>query len=353
MNDSASSRFLSPDSAVNIHHTRTRSFKSRSRTRDIEDPDCCDRPRRNSMPSRARHQILSSSFNDLFDNTENEQPQSLRRVRSFKTTSRGVVNRGDSYKKKSSNEILASGGTVRDESSELQSLDNHSNSPTPRISTSTSSDDAPKCYQVVVLGSDGVGKTALTDQFMTSEYIGPTDTGSIDLEEDKMITVLLDGEESTLVFCDRPEEVDLDETQVDAFLVVYSTNDRRTFDAAGDLLLQLRHEIATDRAIILVANKIDLARKRQVSADEARAIAVKLDCKYAETSAALNHHVDELLVGILKQIRLKLSQDSFGGEENKKGKERKGSFKAAKGLLHKLFRKSSKKDRSCDNLHQL
>ncbi|XP_060062721.1 GTP-binding protein GEM-like [Ylistrum balloti] len=353
MNDSPSSRFLSPDSAVGIHHTRARSFKSRSRTRDIEDSDYCERPRRNSMPSRARHQILSSSFNDLFDNTENEQPQSLRRVRSFKTTSRGVVNRGDSYKKKSSKDVLASGVTIRDENPELQNLDNHSNRSTPKISTSTCSDDIPKYYQVVVLGSDGVGKTALTDQFMTSEYIGPTDTGSIDLEEDKMITVLLDGEESTLVFCDRPEEVDLDETQVDAFLVVYSTNDRRTFEAASDLLYQLRHEVATDRAIILVANKIDLARKRQVSADEARSIAVKLDCKYAETSAALNHHVDELLVGILKQIRLKLSHDSLGEEETKKGKERKGSFKAAKGLLHKLFRKSSRKERSCDNLHQL
>lgn len=179
MNDPSSSRFLSPDSAANIHHARTRSFKSRSRTRETEDAECYDRPRRNSMPSRARNQLLSSSYNDLFENTENEQPQSLRRVRSFKTTSRGVVNRGDSYKKKTSKEVIASGGTVRDENSELQCLESPRNggSPTPQIST-TSCDDMPKYYQVVVLGADGVGKTALTDQFMTSEYIGPTDTGS-------------------------------------------------------------------------------------------------------------------------------------------------------------------------------
>ena len=38
---------------------------------------------------------------------------------------------------------------------------------------------------------------------------------------------------------------------------------------------------------------------------EGRAAADGYDCKYIETSAALNHRVDELLVGIHKQIMLK------------------------------------------------
>lgn len=59
-------------------------------------------------------------------------------------------------------------------------------------------------------------------------------------------------------------QVDLDETKVDAYIVVFSSNDRNSFDVAVETLHQLREELATDKAIILVANKIDLARKRKI-----------------------------------------------------------------------------------------
>ena len=42
------------------------------------------------------------------------------------------------------------------------------------------------------------------------------------------------------------------------------------------------------------------------SSSDAKAVANTYKSKYTETSAALNHNVDELLVGILTQIRLKL-----------------------------------------------
>ena len=38
---------------------------------------------------------------------------------------------------------------------------------------------------------------------------------------------------------------------------------------------------------------------------EARSLATSHDCKYVEVSVSLDHNVDTLLVGIVKQIRLK------------------------------------------------
>lgn len=35
-------------------------------------------------------------------------------------------------------------------------------------------------------------------------------------------------------------------------------------------------------------------------------MATAYDCKFIETSVGINHNVDELLVGLLSQIRLKL-----------------------------------------------
>lgn len=39
---------------------------------------------------------------------------------------------------------------------------------------------------------------------------------------------------------------------------------------------------------------------------EGKIMATAYDCKYIETSVGINHNVDELLVGLLSQIRLKL-----------------------------------------------
>ena len=42
-----------------------------------------------------------------------------------------------------------------------------------------------------------------------------------------------------------------------------------------------------------------------ISFKEGRSLAISHDCKYVEVSSALDHNVDTLLVGIVKQIRLK------------------------------------------------
>lgn len=38
---------------------------------------------------------------------------------------------------------------------------------------------------------------------------------------------------------------------------------------------------------------------------EGKALATSYECKFIETSVGINHNVDELLVGLLTQIRLK------------------------------------------------
>lgn len=67
--------------------------------------------------------------------------------------------------------------------------------------------------------------------------------------------------------------------------------------------------------------------------------------------------MDELLVGILKQILLKTSggqnEEREQTDENKsKEKDRKGSFKKTKHFLEKIFRRSGAKEKkACENLY--
>ena len=76
-------------------------------------------------------------------------------------------------------------------------------------------------------------------------------------------------------------------------------------------------------------------------------LATQHEIKYIEVSAGLNHKTDDLLVGILRQIRLKRnihpsnSSNKFQDEANHEG---------PKGIVGRLFRRNSRAFRSCDNL---
>ncbi|KAI1233416.1 hypothetical protein IHE44_0004592 [Lamprotornis superbus] len=125
----------------------------------------------------------------------------------------------------------------------------------------------------------------------------------------------VDGEETTLLVLDtwEPEQRG-EETQRrshclqigNAYIIVYSVTDRDSFESASELRIQLRRaRQAEDIPIILVGNKTDLVRCREVSEEEGQACAAVFDCKFIETSAALQHNVAELFEGVVRQIRLR------------------------------------------------
>ncbi|CAF0808778.1 unnamed protein product [Adineta ricciae] len=298
-------------------------------------------------------------------------------VRQFHTTSKGFVNRGDSFKRS----IKRSGSTSRRSSfrvnTNLTTADrtsspehdlNHSPTSPKEIRTSTNSltnspglnlngildthfiennplqlavstpdqnendededDDNPlveriqtedgrvqdvHVYQVYLLGMSGTGKCSLMRQFKTTEYRGIYDySSSLDDDPDNTVPIMLDGIESRL----HITTIDIDQVKSsvtgDAYIVVYSITDRQSFQTAIQLVKNLRENelvyhpssIKRPMPIILVGNKSDLVRKRSVTKETARHAAFKHNCKFVETSAAINDKVDDLLAGTLKQIRI-------------------------------------------------
>jgi len=168
-------------------------------------------------------------------------------------------------------------------------------------------------FRVLMLGASGVGKTALTAQFMTSEYLNAYEASLDENSCDRSVSVLLDGEESELIFIDHPSgEISVENCMSTysphAYVVVFSVVNTDSIREAEDMLHFLwRSDVVSTHAVILVANKIDLVRSRVISTQDGKSLAVSFDCKYIETSSGIQHNVDELLVGILKQIRLKMS----------------------------------------------
>lgn len=342
---------IANSSPVKIHNgsappSRTNSFKTKPRARGVQ--KLIDVPRRNSMPD--------TGVKDLLSVREGANGEPLRRVRSFKMTSKGIVNRGDTFRE--SNTSLASDGSFSEQPFHVnrhrQRVQSESeNVESEAVIDAATSTSIPNVYRVALCGSVGVGKTALVNQFKTSEYMGGFEISIGDVEDEMTVSVLLDGEESTIEFHDVTDNQELLKTlSVDAYVVVFSVNNPSTFQIAKDNLNKIRNELKINKTIILVANKIDLVRKRAVPANDARKLADTHCCKYIETSVALNHQVDELLVGILRQIRLsqnKKSPQVNPGSHSKPKVKRSGAL----GLLDRLFSRKAKSGSTCDNLYDV
>ena len=87
---------------------------------------------------------------------------------------------------------------------------------------------------------------------------------------------------------------------------------------------------------------------------EGKARAEQHDCKYIEVSAVLNHKVDDLLVGVLKQIRLTPERQKQNEKRKSKVKVREDDIgcleRARRNVLNKLLRGNKRMSKSCENL---
>ncbi|XP_059485378.1 uncharacterized protein LOC132202463 [Neocloeon triangulifer] len=345
------------------HHSRSQSVKTVKRPNFLSLPQ--QRSRVASMP-----------------NTGNEEE--YYRLRHFSITGKGVINRGDSLKSRRSrsNTSVASSNSSHTHSTEhigagvpnMVCLGAGSYPGSARTSAEASLASSRESstsgvgnvpYRVIMLGSAGVGKSSLISQFMTSEYLHAYDTSLDDEFGEKAVSVLLDGEESELTFIDHPTSEMSPENCITtyephAYVVIYSVAERETMLAAEETLqfLWKKASVGT-KAVILVGNKTDLVRSRAVTTEEGKKLATSYDCKFIETSIAINHNVDELLVGILTQIRLKL-QDPERSQNLMRKRSSRRKYRGArttaslkvKGLLGKVWCRDSK-SKSCENLHVL
>ncbi|XP_028401974.1 ras-like protein 3 isoform X2 [Dendronephthya gigantea] len=141
-----------------------------------------------------------------------------------------------------------------------------------------------KDYHIVLLGQGGVGKSE-----MNYEMLAEIDDEIGDLH-------ILDTANTT-------EPVYLNEGQ--GFIVIYSINDRLSFETAKQLVKLIREvKKAKGSSIVLVGNKVDLKYDRVVPRNEGRNFAVEYECTFYETSAMNNINVPVIFHDLVKQMRV-------------------------------------------------
>ncbi|XP_071369159.1 ras-related and estrogen-regulated growth inhibitor-like protein [Centroberyx affinis] len=167
---------------------------------------------------------------------------------------------------------------------------------------------------VLLLGAESVGKSALTVRFLTRRFIGEYgDIESIYSHVDK-----IDGREisfniwDSLYSQDREQSGSVSDKQLqwaDGMILVYSICDRGSFDVVRQQVRRIRRSGKTSAAVpvIIVGNKRDLQRHRTVSSEEGRLLALSEHCRFFEISAAETYHgvllVFHGLVDLIKESR--------------------------------------------------
>lgn len=84
---------------------------------------------------------------------------------------------------------------------------------------------------------------------------------------------------------------------------------------------------------------------------DGKQLAMAHDCKFIETSSGIQHNVDELLVGVLKQIRLREEADKKKRKKKLMGGGSRTSLSLgiARDILQKMCLQDNR-SKSCENL---
>uniref|UniRef100_A0A0R3RJV6 Small monomeric GTPase n=1 Tax=Elaeophora elaphi TaxID=1147741 RepID=A0A0R3RJV6_9BILA len=182
---------------------------------------------------------------------------------------------------------------------------------------------SPPVLRLVVVGGGGVGKSALTIQFVQRHFVMDYDPT---IEDSYTKQCFVDDDICKLEVLDTAgqEEFNTMREQYlrsgNGFLLVFSVVDRNSFEEAIRLhKLILRVKDRDGFPIVLVGNKADLESDRLISRQEAEELARRLRVPYVECSAKHRMNVDESfhnLVRLIRSFQLQERQSSDGVDFN-------------------------------------
>ncbi|XP_026500104.1 ras-like protein 2 [Nymphalis io] len=162
-------------------------------------------------------------------------------------------------------------------------------------------------YKLVVVGGGGVGKSAITIQFIQSYFVTDYDPT---IEDSYTKQCVIDDIPAKLDILDTAgqEEFSAMREQYmrsgEGFLLVFSVADHASFDELFKFHKQiLRVKDRDEFPMLMVGNKADLEHQRVVTLDEAQALSRQLKVPYIECSAKARMNVDQAFHELVRLVR--------------------------------------------------
>lgn len=162
-------------------------------------------------------------------------------------------------------------------------------------------------YKIVVVGGGGVGKSAITIQFIQSYFVTDYDPT---IEDSYTKQCVIDDSVARLDILDTAgqEEFSAMREQYmrsgEGFLLVFSLTERASFEEIYKFHKQvLRVKDRDEFPMLIVGNKADMDRNRQVSVSDCEDMAKQLKTPFIECSAKNRMNVDQAFHELVRLIR--------------------------------------------------
>jgi len=162
-------------------------------------------------------------------------------------------------------------------------------------------------YKLVVVGGGGVGKSAITIQFIQNHFVTDYDPT---IEDSYTKQCVIDDKVAKLDILDTAgqEEFSAMREQYmrsgEGFLLVFSLTDRPSFGEIYKFHKQiLRVKDRDEFPIILVGNKLDLVQQRVIEQEECQDLARQLKIPYIECSAKARMNIDQAFHELVRLVR--------------------------------------------------
>ncbi|XP_050920230.1 ras-related protein Rab-2-B-like [Lathyrus oleraceus] len=194
-------------------------------------------------------------------------------------------------------------------------------------------------FKYIIIGDTGVGKSCLQLQF-TDNRFQPLHDVTIGVEFG-VRTVTIDNKPIKLQIGDTAgQEMFRSITRsyyrgAAAALLVYDITRRETFDHIADWLDDARQHANSSITVMLIGNKSDLSKKRDVSTEEGEKFAKENGLMFMEVSAKSAEHVEHAFVKTAGIICKKIKHGGFDVVNESHG-IKIGYGEASVGRNHKL-----------------
>ena len=185
---------------------------------------------------------------------------------------------------------------------------------------------------ITVLGKGVVGKTSLIYRFINNHVMEEHDAT---IEDKFTVFETIDDKQYQINILDTAGEDDyqslLDQwiEAADGFLLVYSIDDKETFEVLEDKYKRIKQSDTDNNCpIIIVGNKADLEEIRNVKQKDAHDWANSRHMKYFETSATTGtiEQVKKVFVECAKEIIKKRKESIQKSQAKEKDTTNSGSF---------------------------
>lgn len=177
-------------------------------------------------------------------------------------------------------------------------------------------------HKVVVLGSGGVGKSALTIRLVTDHFLeeyNPT------IEDNFQKNTTIDGIPTVIDILDTAGQEEYSSMQDqwmregNGFLLVYAVNEMATFEEMSQYRMKILRTKGNDKVpIVLVGNKCDVDdHMRQVPTAVAQRLATEWGVPFFESSAKTPLNNEECFYEVVREVRRIRAMAAKAAEQKK------------------------------------